>query len=164
MRKELKNIAYIDGANLYEGCKGAGFKLDYVKFRAYLAQRLGVSIAYIFLGYVEKYKGMYADFQKWGYIVTLKPTIEDKFGMIKGNCDSELVLRATVDFFEKKFGKAIIVTSDGDFTCLVRFFIENAVLERILSPSVETRCSRLLRETGGKLTFLPDIKDLISWP
>ena len=82
---------------------------------------------------------------------------------IKGNCDAELVLQATIDFFEKKYEKATIITSDGDFACLVKFLLKNGSLDHILSPRLNKRCSSLLKSTKAKITFLPEVKDLIEF-
>lgn len=105
---------------------------------------------------------MYKNFQEYGYTLVFKPTIPGNDGAIKGNCDSELVLQTTCDFYEKKFDKAVIVTSDGDFACLVRFLQGHGVCERVLSPRGEEKCSSLLKTSGAKLTFLPQVRSLIS--
>jgi uncharacterized LabA/DUF88 family protein len=36
------------------------------------------------------------------------------------------------------YERAVIVTSDGDFGCLVRYLYEKGKLERVLSPSRKT--------------------------
>ena len=50
-----------------------------------------------------------------------KEVIYDGDGKAKGNCDADLVLQATRDAYEDKFGSAIIVSSDGDYAGLVKF-------------------------------------------
>ena len=162
MLKKLQNIAYIDNTNLYKGCESEGFKIDYVKFRKYLAERHAVETAYIFIGFVAGNEDMYKQFQEQGYTLIFKPTIPNDDG-IKGNCDAELVLQATIDFFEKKYEKATIITSDGDFACLVKFLLKNGSLDHILSPRLNKRCSSLLKSTKAKITFLPEVKDLIEF-
>ena len=105
MRKDLTNIAYIDNTNLYKGLEAEGFKLDYMKFRKYLEERHSVKIAYIFIGFLPGNEEMYKNFQEWGYTLIFKPTIPANGGEIKGNCDAELVLQATSDFFALLFIK-----------------------------------------------------------
>lgn len=162
MKKELENFAYIDNTNLHKSCEAEGFKIDYIKFRRYLAERLAVKTAYMFIGFIPGNEEMYTRFQEWGYTVVFKPTIPGENGRIKGNCDAELVLQATCDFFEKKYRKAVIVTSDGDFACLVKFLLRNDVLAGIISPRGKEKCSSLLKRSGAKLTFLPEIRNLIE--
>ncbi|MDO8493398.1 MAG: NYN domain-containing protein [bacterium] len=163
MNKELKNYAYIDNTNLYKGCEAEGFKIDYIKFRKYLTERLGVKTAYIFIGFVAGNEEMYTRFQEWGYTLVFKPTIPGENGQIKGNCDAELVLQATCDFFEKRCERAVIVTSDGDFACLVKFLMRNSALKIILSPRGKEKCSGLLTKLGSSLTFLPEVRNLIKF-
>src|SRR3989344_432800 len=124
MKKELVNNAYIDNTNLYKGCEIEGFKIGYLKFRKYLQERHAVKTAYIFIGFVSGNEEMYKSFQEWGYTLIFKPTITGDNGIIKGNCDAELVLQTVSDFYEHKYAKSIIVTSDGDFACLVKFLLK----------------------------------------
>lgn len=53
---------------------------------------------------------------------------------IKGNIDAELVLWAMKDL--NKYDKAIIVSGDGDFYCLVEYLHEQKKLEKLLVPSM----------------------------
>lgn len=162
MKKARNNFAYIDNTNLYKGCVAEGFRIDYVKFRKYLSERHSVRIAYMFIGFVSGNEEMYKNFQEWGYTLIFKPTIPGENGVIKGNCDSELVLQAVSDFYEKKYEQAVVVSSDGDFACLVKFLLKRNVLDRVLSPRAEVKCSSLLKTQGAKLTFLPQVKGIIS--
>jgi hypothetical protein len=52
MKKELNNYAFIDSNNLNLGIQKLGWKLDYRRFRIYLAEKYGVSRAYVFIGFV----------------------------------------------------------------------------------------------------------------
>ncbi len=105
MRKNLENNAYIDGANLYNGILSQGWKLDYRRFRRWLAEKHGVRHAYLFLGLIPAYAMLYRTLQESGFILVFKEVIYDGNGKPKGNCDADLVLQAAVDFFEKKFAK-----------------------------------------------------------
>lgn len=162
MFKSLKNIAYIDNTNLHKGCEAEGFSLDYAKFRTYLEERLHVEIAYIFIGYVPGNEERYRKFKEQGYTLIFKPTLPDSTGRIKGNCDAELVLKSVRDFYEKEYDKAILVSSDGDFGCLVQFLQEKNKLEIVLSPRNKDKCSSLIKRLSPKITFLPEVLNLIK--
>jgi uncharacterized LabA/DUF88 family protein len=162
MKKQLTNIAYIDNTNLHKGAEAEGFFVDYKKFRIYLAEKHSVKTAYIFIGYVPGNEERYRKFQELGYMLIFKPTLPDNTGKIKGNCDAELVLQATRDYYENSFENAVIVTSDGDFGCLIQFLQENKKLKIVLSPRAENKCSTLIKRLAPKLTFLPDIKQSIA--
>lgn len=162
MKKKLCNIAYIDNTNLHKGTESEGFIIDYKKFRVYLEERLSVKTAYIFIGYVPGNEERYRRFQEQGYTLIFKPTLPDGNGKVKGNCDAELVLQSVRDTFETDFEKAVIVTSDGDFGCLVQFLQEKKKLEIVLSPRSKYKCSTLIKRLAPKLTFLPDVQHLIK--
>ena len=52
--------------------------------------------------------------------------------------DAELVLQAMIEY--PHYERAVIVTGDGDFGCLVRYLYERQKLERVLSPN-RRQCS-----------------------
>jgi len=162
MYKGFNNVAYIDNTNLHKGVEAEGFSIDYGKFRIYLKEKLSVKTAYIFIGYVPGNEERYRKFQELGYTLVFKPTLPDGNGKIKGNCDAELVLQAVRDYYEGNFDKSVIVSSDGDFGCLIQFLQENGVLEIVLSPRNKNKCSTLIKRLATKLTFLPDVQLLIE--
>lgn len=165
MHRDLTHYAYIDNTNLHKGTEAEGFKVSYIKFRRYLTERHGVKVAYMFIGFVPGNEEMYKQFQESGYTLIFKPTIRSHDGEIKGNCDAELVLQATSDFYEKKCTKAVLVTSDGDFACLAKFLLKQNAFDAILSPRGKEKCSSLLKKIPSvRLTFLPEVKNLISYP
>ena len=159
MKKEQSNIAYIDAANLYNGIVSQKWKLDYKRFRIWLSEKYGVKLAYLFIGLVPKNKNLYTKLQEDGYTLVYKEVIYDGAGKPKGNCDADLVLSATRDYYENKFGKAIIVTSDGDYASLIKFLNDGGKLETVLSPAVEKKCSILIKRTGVSITYLNQVKD-----
>lgn len=162
MKKELKNVAYIDNTNLHKACEAEGFNIDYAKFRIYLKERWNVGVAYIFIGYVPGNEERYRKFQELGYTLIFKPTLPDGNGKIKGNCDAELVLQATRDHYENNFEKMIVVSSDGDFGCLIQFLQERERLELVLSPRNKDKCSSLIKRLSPRITFLPEVRSLIQ--
>ena len=163
MQKPLENCAYIDNTNLYKGFETEGYRVEYDKLRTYLTERHGVKMAYIFIGFMPGRETLYRDLQQHGYTLVFKPTVPNKDGDTKGNCDGELILQATSDFYEKKFKNAVIVTSDGDFACLVNFLLERQSLDSVLSPR-KTTCSSLLTRSKAKIVFLPEVAALIARP
>ena len=160
MQRPLVNAAYIDNTNLYKGLESEGFRIEYAKLRRYLTERHAVKIAYIFIGYLPGNEDRYRRLQEQGFTLIFKPTVPNKDG-IKGNCDGELILQATSDFYEKKCSKAVLVTSDGDFACLVNFLLERDSLDSILSPRKST-CSSLLTRSKAKMVFLPEVAHKIA--
>jgi uncharacterized LabA/DUF88 family protein len=160
MDKE-NNYAYIDGNNLYRGIKDSGWKLDYSRFRRWLSDKYGISRAYYFIGLIPKEKDLYAALQEAGFNLIFKEVVYSDDGKPKGNCDADLVLQATKDAYENNFEKAILVTSDGDYACLVKFLQGKNKIRAVLSPRTGKKCSILLKRTGVAITYLEEIKDKI---
>ena len=157
------NFAFIDGQNLYLGTtKGHNFKLDYAKFRNYLQNKYHVSRAYIFLGYMNGMEPLYKFLQEVGYIVIHKPTLEmeeDGRTVIKGNIDADLVMHCMVEL--PNFEKAVIITSDGDFVCLLDLLCQQRKLKKLLIPNAY-RYSALLRKYAEHMAMISHVKDKIA--
>ena len=162
--KELpKNYAFIDGNNLYLGAKSQKIKLDYRSLRFYLRDKFGVAKAFLFIGYDSNNVQLYNSLQSAGFILVFKPTIpymENGHRQMKGNVDAELVLHAAAIEY-RNYEKAIIVTSDGDFACLMRYLDEKNKLGRIITPTASH--SSLLRPFGKYILPLKSIKESVSF-
>ncbi len=162
MEKERNNVAYIDGANLHKGVETFGWEFDYKKFRVWLREKYGVRQAYLFLGYVPKYKNLYTSLQEYGFTLVFKDVTYDGEGNIKGNCDADIVVRAMRDAFENTFEQAILVSSDGDYASLAMYLLEKQKLHVILSPAAAKKCSILLKRTGAKIAYLEDKRTILT--
>jgi uncharacterized LabA/DUF88 family protein len=150
------NFAFIDGQNVYLGIRALGWQIAWKRFRVHLKESYWVIRAYYFIGYLPEQAGLYQSLQRDGYIVIFKPVTYRTDGKPKGNVDAELVLQAMIDFPE--YEKAVLVTSDGDFSCLVRYLAEKGKLERVLSPN-RAGCSALLKRAAGvRVDFLEDAR------
>jgi uncharacterized LabA/DUF88 family protein len=157
------NYAFIDAQNLHLGVSKnvinkhgkmlfEGWELDMQRFFVFLTNKYKVKKAILFMGYIPAYKEMYEYFKKIGYDIIFKPTVLDNNGKAKGNCDAELVLHAAAIEYQN-YDKAIIVTGDGDFTCLINYLHENQKLQRLLAPNVFT-CSSLIKTNKKLARFL----------
>ena len=161
MKRKLNNYAFIDSQNLNLGIKSLKWKLDHHKFRIYLKEKYNVKTAYLFIGYLTDNQDLYSALQSAGFVLVFKPTLPDKDGKIKGNVDADLVLQAMIDY--KKYDKAVIVTSDGDFYSLVKYLYKNKKLKCVMSPYVKT-CSALLKKTAReKIVFMDNLKGKLAY-
>ncbi|MFS8160507.1 MAG: NYN domain-containing protein [Candidatus Roizmanbacteria bacterium] len=137
--------AFIDSQNLNLGVKSLGWNLDWRKFRQYLRNKYAVSKAYLFIGHVAGNESLYTSLQECGYILIFKPTLYHHVGaetIIKGNVDAELVLHTMIHY--RNYQKAIIVSGDGDFHCLIEYLDDKKKLLKILAPT--KHYSSLLRK------------------
>ena len=137
MKKEKENnYAFIDSQNLNLGVKSQGWDLDFARFYVYLKDKYKVKKAFLFIGYVAGNEALYTYLQNAGYIVIFKPTLEYKKGgklYTKGNVDAELVLHTMIEYLN--YDKAIIVSGDGDFYCLIEYLEQKEKLGRIIIPN-----------------------------
>lgn len=155
--------AFIDSQNLNVSVQKFGWKIDWQKFRKWLADKYGVTKAYMFIGYIPENESLYEQMHEAGYAVVLKPTFDmtrprpelaseesvepgketssgyarpekpEEKKPVKGNIDAELVLWAMKEM--SNYDKAIIVSGDGDFYCLVEYLEEKKRLLRLLTPT-----------------------------
>lgn len=160
MKKPQNNYAFIDGQNLNLSIQRLGWKLDFRKFRVYLSEKYGVGTAYYFLGFVEGNSNLYTSLQKDGYILVFKPTLTLSNGKVKGNVDAELVLHAMIQY--ENYEKAVIVTGDGDFYCLVDYFIKNNKLLKLLIPD-RNHFSSLFRNKMVYISFASDFRNKLEY-
>ena len=140
-----KIYAFIDSQNLNLGVKSQGWDLDFARFRKFLEDKYQVEKAYLFIGFVPENQMLYTELQKSGYICIFKPTLEyKKEGVIhtKGNVDAELVLHAMIEY--PNYDRAVIVSGDGDFYCLIEYLAKQNKLRKIIVPNL--RFSSLLRK------------------
>lgn len=158
MHKKPKNYAFIDSQNLNLAIKELGWKLDFKRFHIYLSNKYNVKKAFIFIGYVPGNEAMYTKFQQLGYIVIFKPTLEME-GVIKGNCDAELVLHCMIE--KDNFDKAIIISNDGDFHCLVEYLLEQNKLLKLITPS--HKYSSLLRKFAKYIVPVPLFRKKVEY-
>lgn len=163
MKKKLNNFAYIDGNNLYRGVSDSNWNIDLLRFRKWLHEKYGVERAYYFIGLIPKQKDLYTALQEAGFTIIFKEVVYDGVGNPKGNCDADLVLRSVMDCYENTCDQQVVVTSDGDYSSLIKFLLNKNKLSVILSPSENKKCSILLKRTNAKITFLNDIKNRIRY-
>lgn len=161
--KKLGNYAFIDGNNLYLGAKNQNIELDYRKLRLYLKNKLNVERALLFIGYDKSRKKLYDMLRKSGFDLVFKPAVfyTSKSGnrTMKGNVDAELVLHAAAVEFDN-YDKAVVVTGDGDFACLMEFLGRNGKLAKIITPTANF--SLLLRPYIEDILPLSVINDKVQ--
>ncbi|MBD3359354.1 MAG: NYN domain-containing protein [Candidatus Buchananbacteria bacterium] len=97
-------------------------------------------------------------FSNMVYVCVFKPTLELKDGRIKGNVDAELVLHAMVEY--ANYDKAVIVSGDGDFYCLVQYFLKQNKLKKVLVPNQASYSSLLDRLSTPENNILDFVNNL----
>lgn len=145
--REPRVYAFIDSQNLNVSVQKFGWKMDWKRFRQFLADKYNVEKAFMFIGYVPEFEAMYQQLHETGYLIVLKPTFDmtrprqeedptkDKKDErpTKGNIDADLVLWAMKEL--KNYDKGILVSGDGDFYSLVEYLEGEGKLLKILTPT-----------------------------
>lgn len=155
--------AFIDSQNLNLGVRSEGWRLDFAKFRVYLKDKYNVSKAYLFIGYLQSNNKLYSFLRAVGYTLIFKPTVSffsqaNGRKTIKGNVDAELVLHVMQKL--PQFDRAVIVSGDGDFHCLLEYLDSVNKLEVILVPN--SRYSSLLKEFGDKIVQVCKLREKLE--
>jgi uncharacterized LabA/DUF88 family protein len=162
MKKEGKNYAFVDSQNINLGVRDLGWRLDWRRFRVFLRERYDVERAYLFLGYLPGNQGLYNSLQAAGFVLVFKPVAwDEERKKPKGNVDAELVLQAMIDF--QSYERAVVVSSDGDFRCLVEHLHEKEKLELVISPKREHCSKLLLRAARGRIAFLDQFRTMLEY-
>jgi len=161
-----------------------GWKLDWRKFRHYLAKEYGVTKAYMFIGYMSENESLYEYMHELGFLVVLKQTIdvnaphdsdqknqthevapqsddkpEKEKPVIKGNVDAELVLYAIMEL--PNYDQAIIVSGDGDFFSLAEYLQQQGRLAYIMAPNWQY--SSLLKPFESKIIRLDQLRRQLAY-
>ena len=167
--------AFIDSQNLNLGTQRMGWKIDWRKFRKFLADEYGVTKAYMFIGYMSENESLYEYMYELGFLVVLKPTVdtsshddnaeprkptdEKEKSTVKGNVDAELVLYAMKEM--SNYQKAIIVSGDGDFFSLAEYLDQKGRLANILTPNWQY--STLLKVFEPKIVRLDQLRRQLAY-
>ncbi len=165
MKKE-KNLAFIDGQNLYRGTTETDpkWKVDLFEFRKYLSKKYNVEKAYYFLGFLdEDNQNLYDEIQESGFIIKFREHNSAMIGKKKGNVDSDIIFDIMRRIYQKEsFDKIVLVSGDGDYKMLVDFLIMEERLKKILFPNKNFASSLYKKITRVYFDYLINIKHLIG--
>ncbi len=162
LTKVINNYAFIDSQNLNLGVNSQGWKLDFARFRVYLKDKYNVQKAFLFIGHISSNLILYQFLNKSGYELIFKNVLEFKKGnrtVVKGNVDAELVLHTMIEF--NNFDKAVIVSGDGDFYCLIEYLLKEKKLEKLLIPN-RKKYSALLRKFDNKVDYMNELESKLG--
>jgi uncharacterized LabA/DUF88 family protein len=156
----IGNFGFIDSQNVNLAIREQGWTLDFGRFRRYLSDKYSVTRAFLFVGYISTNESLYTALQKDGFILIFKPTLILPSGKPKGNVDAELVLHAMIEF--PNYEKAVIVSGDGHFYCLVDYLKKQRKLLKIMVPN-QYRFSSLLRKFMPDIVFMNNLKGKLEY-
>lgn len=158
---EMKNLAFIDGQNLYMGTAKRQidpWRIDLARFFVYLKRKYNISEAYYFLGYIqEANQELYEEIRCAGFILIFREHNPVMIGKKKGNVDSDIIFYVMRMMYKKEDFKAIVLVSgDGDYKLLVDFLIEENKFKKILFPDRNKRSSLYKSLSNKFFAYLDD--------
>ena len=110
--------------------------------------------------FIKSNEALYNRLKSEGYEMVYKK-VSIVNGAIKGNIDAELVLKSMTQY--RVYKEAIIVTSDGDFACLVKYLIGKNELRSVIASKKE-KCSHLLEQASGTyICYLDDLRKKLEY-
>lgn len=154
------NFAFIDSQNVNLSIRDQGWILDFARLRKYLEDKYFIQKAFLFIGYIATNQNLYTELQKDGFILIFKPTLSLPSGKPKGNVDAELVLHTMIEL--PNFEKAMIISGDGDFYCLVDYLKGQNKLLKLMIPN-QNRYSSLYRKFISDIVFMNNLRGKIEY-
>jgi uncharacterized LabA/DUF88 family protein len=185
--RDVQNIAFIDGQNLFLGTTrchicakalgidmkdirlpqctcGLAFKIDLKKFRIYLRDKYAVSEAYYFFGYLDdRNDELYKEVQRAGFIVLFKEHSKLHASKKKGNIDTDMVFEIMRNVADNPdFQKIVLISNDGDYKKLVKYLLTKDKFEKMLFPNKHF-ASSLYKELGSeRFDYIENIRAHIT--
>ena len=168
MKKELLNIAHIDGQNLNAGAKEINLKVDFKKFRLYLKDKYHIKYAYYYLGHKQDNNvpmtSLYDNLQKAGFILRFKDFNELMLSAKKGNVDCDIIFHIMESLYKKEVeGKVLLISGDGDYKKTVDFLIQENKFLKILFPNKKFASSLYKKLGSEKWDYLNNIRNYIEY-
>lgn len=145
----LGTYAFLDAQNISVSASRQHWKIDWYLVRKWLSDAYDVRRAIMFLGYMEAQEPMYDYFTECGYDVVFKPVRVLPNGETKGNVDAEIVLHAMAAY--PHYDRAVLISGDGDFSCLVTYLRERGKLHSVVVPNLKGASGFLEEAAGGQL-------------
>ena len=160
MKKGKENYAFIDGQNVNLAIRDQWWKLDWKRLRVYLKDKYKINKVYLFIWYISSNLELYSFLEDCWYSLVFKPVLEIDW-KTKWNVDAELVLQVMIDF--KKYDKAIIITWDWDFACLIKYLRNKSKLQKLIVPNQKRYSSFLRREWKWLIDSLSNLKKKLEY-
>jgi uncharacterized LabA/DUF88 family protein len=188
--RQPNTYAFIDSQNLNLGTQRMGWKVDWRKFRRYLADKHGVTKAYMFIGYMIDNESLYEYMHELGFLVVLKPTVDvsnskESKDKAQAQAAEDKNNGKEVDDKEKDkdkpsvkgnvdaelvlyamkelahYQQAIIVSGDGDFFSLAEYLEEQGKLACIMAPNWQY--SSLLKPFEKKIIRMDKMRRQLAY-
>jgi uncharacterized LabA/DUF88 family protein len=152
----MKNIAFIDAANIILSSQRAGLDIDFLKLKTYLVDKFKVEKIYYFTANLKSLHEELKVLEMNGFSLVLKQVYFEN-SKTKANCDVEISHYITKMIENNELSQLILLSGDGDFSILLDYANKNNV-DVILMPTDVKASSKILRiKKYLKIIFLEQV-------
>ena len=151
-KKEIR-VSYIDYENISVWFRKMWKYIDWGRFYIYLKDKYKITNSKIFIWYIEQNKNIYTELASFWYDLIFRDAIIWWNGRIKSNIDTDLVLEASIDYYENSLSWAILVSCDWDFDCLIKFWYQKNIFLRLFATK-QWDISLLLKKNTKALDII----------
>ncbi len=138
------NWAFIDMQNLYKGVRERGWKINWKRFREYLATHYNITRAIVFMGYIRKYECLYSVIRSAGFEIEFREVNELCDGTIDGgNVDADLAYYVMDN--KAHYNRALVVADDGDYSKMLQSLLRQDKLELVISSHSIKQTSEFIK-------------------
>lgn len=155
------NYAFVDTQNINLSVRDQWRKLDRKKLRIYLKEKYWVIKAYLFIGYIPWNQQLYSFLQDVWYHLIFKSVMELASWKTKWNVDAELVLQAMIDY--DNYSKAVIITGDWDFACLVRHLSQKEKFHKLIVPNIKKYSIFLRQAAWWRIDSFTNLREKLEY-
>ena len=163
-----KNIAFIDGQNLYWATRESGWKISFPKFKFYLDRKYNAMEVFYFMGVKrkdEQAQKLYGKIEGAGFTLMFRMHDDFYLSSKKGNVDTDIVFEMMKNIIDNKdFDRIVLISGDGDYYKTVEFLIKKGKFLKILFPSNRNYSSLYKKISATFYSYLdePDVKKKIE--
>ncbi len=152
----MKNIAFIDAANIILSSQRAGMDIDFLKLKTYLVDKFKVENIYYFTANLKSIHEELRVLEMNNFSLVLKQVYFEK-SKTKANCDVEISHYITKMVESGELSKLILLSGDGDFSILLDYANKNDIDTVLMSTDVKTTSKILRVKKYLKIIFLEQI-------
>jgi uncharacterized LabA/DUF88 family protein len=133
----IPNYCFIDGQNLETYFYKLSMKIDLLNLYQYLTINLNAKVCFYFVKAQSPKSDYILNLKKIGFRIIYGNAKHKKTsdGRISFNIDSELIVNAVSKYFEKENHNLFLLSGDGDYLPLIKFYEFRNRNVKIISPS-----------------------------
>ena len=171
---KLPHLVFVDGQNLYQSLKQHNLELNFGSFTHFIKQKYKPDILFWFVKYTQNdfMRNKYKALEDLGWTIKYSSSNKDIYDSqnnligSKTNVDADLIIKALQEYYEVGEYKLVLVSGDGDFVPLLRFFEQKTSKILLLSASPETTSGMLkydrFRKQNRNLIYICTLPELVQ--